>query len=113
MFFFILSDYVIYYTRNSYHFLYQLFVYLIEEINPAILKLSIDCVVIRSEPHVKALEVHIDQGLSFKVRKLTINEKHICCVFGMLNVESNFLFLMLLCTVLKYYMYVACQIGIR
>ncbi len=52
------------------------------DINPTILELCVNVVLIRSEPHVKLLEVHIDQRLSFNYhitemcRKLSIKQEH-------------------------------------
>ncbi len=52
------------------------------DINPAILELCIDGVVIRSELHVKPLGVHIDQRLNFNYhiteicKKAVIKQKH-------------------------------------
>ncbi len=67
------------------------------DINPPILELCIDGVVIRSELHVKLLGVHIDQRLSFNYHITEMCKKDIhqtraqACLSGMLNVESKFL----------------------
>ncbi len=72
------------------------------DINPPILELCIDGVVITSELHAKLLGVHIDQRLSFNYhitemyKKAIYQTRALARLSGMLNVESKFLILMLL-----------------
>ncbi len=66
-------------------------------INPPILELCIDGVVIRSELHVKLLAVHIDQRLSFNYhitqmcKKASYQTRALAHLSGMLTVESKYL----------------------
>ncbi len=67
------------------------------DINPPIVELYIDGVVIRSEPNVKLLDVHIDQRLSFNYHitemciKASYQARALTSLSGMLNVESKYL----------------------
>ncbi len=66
------------------------------DVNPPILELCIDGVVIRSELHVKLLGVHFDQWLSFNYhitemcKKASYQTRPLARMSGMLNVESKF-----------------------
>ncbi len=66
-------------------------------VNPHVLELFIDSIIVRSEPRVKLFGIHIDQCLPFTYqitgicKKANSQARDLACLSSMLDTESQFM----------------------